>query len=142
MERITINQIAGEFNVASTVVIAELKKLGIYVTATASVDSGLAERVRKKLEAAKAAAERAANPPAVEEKKPVKKAQPPRRATESRPRKTIKPKLPTPEPAPAPVVEAKPVPTLAPRKGRFKAADYLPAAEPGAPSIAARGKES
>lgn len=126
MERITVNQIASEFNVASTVVIAELKKLGIYVTATAAVDSGLADRVRKKLEAAKALAERAANLPAVEEKKLVKKPQPPRRTTESRPRKTIKPKPTVPASAPAPAVEARPTPTLAPRKGRLKAADYLP----------------
>ncbi|MBI1746557.1 MAG: translation initiation factor IF-2 [Acidobacteria bacterium] len=127
MERITINQIAGEFSVASQIVVAELKKLGIYVTATASVDGGLAERVRKKLQALKELAERAANPPVVEEKKPGKKAQLPRRATESRPRKTIKLKTPAPELIPVVTAETRPAVTMAPRKGRLKAADYLPA---------------
>lgn len=127
MERITVNQLANEFNVQSQVVIGELKKLGIYVSAAASVDLGLAERVRKKLQALKELEEAKAQQPLAEEKKSAKKKEKPAKSAAEpavKPKRyTVRKRLvkePEVQVQPKPVVEP-----LAPRKGKHKYTEYV-----------------
>jgi translation initiation factor IF-2 len=132
MDKITVAELATECSVKNQVVLAELKRLGLYVfSPTATIDSSFAETIRKKIlsqrEAEQAKAQEAEKKKESEaarktEKKPSKKAVAP--ASEGRapaettgPRKARKaPKVEKPvEPKPE---EALPKASLAPRKGR------------------------
>lgn len=132
MDKITVAELATECSVKNQVVLAELKRLGLYVfSPTATIDLSFAETIRKKIlsqrEAEEAKALEAEKKKEAEaskkaDKKPAKKAAAP--ATEAGPKvetpgprkakrapKVEKPPEPKPE-------EAAPKISLAPRKGR------------------------
>lgn len=126
MERVTVAELANEFNVQNQVVLSVLKKLGIFVppSPSASVDAGFAERARKELQKQLQQVKPAEEPAP---KKPAKAAKP--KEPVKGPRKGIaKPAMVEEEPKPA---------TLAPRKGKLKATDYAPAAAEEKPTKAA-----
>ena len=51
MEQITVKELAAEFELKSTLVISELKKIGVWVpSATTQVDTDIANRIRKRLQ--------------------------------------------------------------------------------------------
>jgi translation initiation factor IF-2 len=51
MEQITVKELAAEFELKSTLVISELKKIGVWVpSATTPVDTDIANRIRKRLQ--------------------------------------------------------------------------------------------
>jgi translation initiation factor IF-2 len=137
MDKITVAELATECSVKNQVVLAELKRLGLYVfSPTATIDASFAETIRKKIfsqreaEAAKAleaekkkeaeAAKKSSS--TAEKKKTVKKTTPtapppPKKKPAAAPRKARK----SPKPAPAAEVkpeEEAPKVSLAPRKGR------------------------
>ncbi len=134
MDKITVAELATECSVKNQVVLAELKRLGLYVfSPTATIDLSFAETIRKKIlsqrdaEEAKAQeAERKKETDSAKktDKKPSKKAAASASAPEERPatetagpRKAKKaPKVEKPvEPKPE---EAAPKVSLAPRKGK------------------------
>ncbi len=126
MERVTVAELANEFNVQNQVVLSVLKKLGIFVppSPSASVDAGFAERARKELQKQLQQVKPAEEPAP---KKPAKAAKP--KEPVKGPRKGIaKPAMVEEEPKPA---------TLAPRKGKLKATDYTSAVAEERPPKAA-----
>jgi len=58
MDKIKIGDLAVELGIKPTQILDELKRLGVFITATSFVDSSLAERVRKRLSSAAAEAEK------------------------------------------------------------------------------------
>jgi translation initiation factor IF-2 len=132
MDKITVAELATECSVKNQVVLAELKRLGLYVfSPTATIDASFAETIRKKIfaqkdaEAAKALdAERKKEAESAKksEKKPpskaaapvVEPAHPVDAPAMRKAKKALKPEKP-PETKP---VEIIPKASLAPRKGR------------------------
>jgi len=134
MDKITVAELATECSVKNQVVLAELKRLGLYVfSPTATIDASFAETIRKKILAQKEAEEAKAQ--GAEKKKEAEAAK--KEKAEKKPAK--KAEAPAPEPPPpveVPVpkkakkvakvekpVEVKPEEvapkaSLAPRKGR------------------------
>jgi translation initiation factor IF-2 len=132
MDKITVAELATECSVKNQVVLAELKRLGLYVfSPTATIDSNFAETIRKKILSQREAEE--AKVLEAERKKEVEAA----RKTEKKPvKKTAAPVVEAPAPAPAPKKAKKSPPkvekapeikhpeepavkvSLAPRKGR------------------------
>jgi translation initiation factor IF-2 len=133
MDKITVAELATECSVKNQAVLAELKRLGLYVfSPTATIDASFAETIRKKIlsqreaEEAKALeAERKKEAEAVRksDKKPAKKAAPPvveqpaPSAKAPVARKAKKP-LKTEKAVEAKPEEISPKVSLAPRKGR------------------------
>ena len=134
MDKITVAELATECSVKNQVVLAELKRLGLYVfSPTATIDLNFAETIRKKIlsqreaEEAKAheaerkkEAEAARKPEKKQEKKPPKKAAPPAEPVQV---EAPAPKKAKKAPKVEKVVEVKPEEpapkvSLAPRKGR------------------------
>jgi translation initiation factor IF-2 len=133
MDKITVAELAAECSVKNQVVLAELKRLGLYVfSPTATIDANFAETIRKKIigqreaeEAKAAGAEKKKEAEAVKkaEKKPAKKVA---AAVEPEPQPAVAP--PAPKKAkkapkvekPVEVKPEEPAPkaSLAPRKGR------------------------
>jgi translation initiation factor IF-2 len=136
MDKITVAELATECSVKNQIVLAELKRLGLYVfSPTATIDVNFAETIRKKIlsqkeakEAEEAKTSEAARRKEVEaakktEKKPIKQAAAP--AAEPQPVAAPTPILRKAKKAPKveKVVEVKPEEpspkaSLAPRKGR------------------------
>jgi translation initiation factor IF-2 len=138
MDKITVAELATECSVKNQVVLAELKRLGLYVfSPTATIDVNFAETIRKKIlsqrdaedakvHEAEKRKEKEAEAAKKQEKKPTKKVAPPA--------PSVEPAAPVEAQAPAPrkakkspkvekVVEVKPEEvaqkfSLAPRKGR------------------------
>jgi translation initiation factor IF-2 len=131
MDKITVAELAAECSVKNQVVLAELKRLGLYVfSPTATIDSNFAETIRKKILSQKEAeeakileAERKKEAEAAKkvEKKPAKKAAVP--AMEPAP-------APTPAPAPAPAPALKKAKKSPPKIE--KAPEVKPPEEPAA----------
>ncbi len=129
MDKITVAELATECSVKNQVVLAELKRLGLYVfSPTATIDTNFAETIRKKilsqreaeeakvLEAEKKkeseAAKKADKKPAKKAAAPVEEAPPaPKKAKKSAPKVVKAPEVKQPEEPPAKV-------SMAPRKGR------------------------
>jgi translation initiation factor IF-2 len=132
MDKITVAELATECSVKNQVVLAELKRLGLYVfSPTATIDSSFAETIRKKIlsqreaEEAKAqGAERRKEAEAARktEKKPAKKPAAP--AVESQPQaetpasRKAKKIVKVEKPVEPKLEEVSPKINLAPRKGR------------------------
>jgi translation initiation factor IF-2 len=132
MDKITVAELATECSVKNQVVLAELKRLGLYVfSPTATIDASFAETIRKKIisqrEAEEAKAQEAAKKKEAETakkpaKKAVKKAAAPEKpapapaATAPKAKKSAKPAVKTVEVSRS--EEAVPKASLAPRKGR------------------------
>jgi len=120
MDKITVAELATECSVKNQVVLAELKRLGLYVfSPTATIDVNFAETIRKKIlsqrEAEEIKAQEAEKKKAARaEKKPAKKAATPAapRPAARKARKAPKTTQKAVEPEPAPKI------SLAPRKGR------------------------
>jgi translation initiation factor IF-2 len=151
MDKITVAELASECSVKNQVVLAELKRLGLYVfSPTATIDVNFAETIRKKIfsqreaEEAKAleaerkkeaeAAKKAEKKPAKKAATPVSEAAPAAEPVAPRKGKKAAPKVEK-------VVEAKPEEapkvSLAPRKGRKhydREAAGLVEAVPGKPA--------
>ena len=142
MDKITVAELATECSVKNQVVLAELKRLGLYVfSPTATIDASFAETIRKKIfsqreaEAARAleaekkkeaeAAKKSSSSTA-EKKKSAKKTTPKAAApAEKKPaaKAPAAPRKARKSPKPAPAAEVKPEEeapkiSLAPRKGR------------------------
>jgi translation initiation factor IF-2 len=147
MDRITVAELATECSVQNKVVLAELKRLGLYVfSPSATIDVSFAETIRKKILSQREAAEAKI---AEAEKKKEKEAEAARKAEKKAAKEP--PKEPEAEKkAPAPRVAAKPVapePEVPaakvppPRKGK-KAAPPVEVKkeveEPAKPSLAPR----
>ena len=140
MDKITVAELATECSVKNQVVLAELKRLGLYVfSPTATIDANFAETIRKKIlsqreaEEAKAAelAKKKEEAAKKAEKKAAKKATAPKAATKKTAEtkekdaetKTAAPRKARKSPArkakaAKPVEEEPPKKSLAPRKGR------------------------
>jgi translation initiation factor IF-2 len=139
MDKITVAELATECSVKNQVVLAELKRLGLYVfSPTATIDANFAETIRKKIlsqkEAEEAKAAEAAKKKEAEaakkavkktaDKKTVAKKAAARKETDAsakaaEPRKAKKsPAKKSKTAAAAPPVEELPKTSLAPRKGR------------------------
>lgn len=131
MDKITVAELATECSVKNQVVLAELKRLGLYVfSPTATIDVNFAETIRKKIlsqrEAEEAKALEAEKKKEIEaskkaEKKPTKKAAAP--TEQAAPPATPTPAIKKAKKAPKveKIVEVKPEEpkvSLAPRKGR------------------------
>ena len=51
MEQVTVKELASEFDLKSSIVISELKKIGVWVpSSTTPVDTDIANRIRKRLQ--------------------------------------------------------------------------------------------
>jgi len=136
MDKITVAELASECSVRNQIVLAELKRLGLYVfSASATIDTSFAETIRKKLQAQKEAeeakaaeAEKKKEAEAEAKKKPAKKAAAKKKSAAAAELTTAPKKKATPKAqarkkkaaaaAPAPEEPALPKPSLAPRKGR------------------------
>ncbi|MFH1572461.1 MAG: translation initiation factor IF-2 [Acidobacteriota bacterium] len=150
MDKLTVAQLATECAVPSRDILAELKRLGLYVfSPTATIDASFAETIRKKIqaqqdaEAAKAADEekkeaeaakktekKAAAEPAKKPKAASKKKAPAKAASAG---KKVSART---APTPAPEAEVMPKASLAPRKGR-RHYHAEPVEAPEAPEVAA-----
>ncbi len=129
MDKITVAELATECSVKNQVVLAELKRLGLYVVSpSATIDINFAETIRKKIlsqrEAEEAKAQEAAKKKEAEaakkpEKKPAKKAaaEPAAPVKAEAPRKAKK-ALKAAKPVEVEPEEPAPKISLAPRKGR------------------------
>ena len=139
MDKITVAELAAECSVKNQVVLAELKRLGLYVFApSATIDANFAETIRKKIlsqreaeaakvadaakkkeeaakKAEKKAAKKAAAPKEAEKKTAAK---PEKEAAAAPPPKARKSPAKKAKPVEKPPVEEAPKPSLAPRKGR------------------------
>ncbi len=137
MDKITVAELATECSVKNQVVLAELKRLGLYVfSPTATIDASFAETIRKKIfsqreaEAAKALeaekkkeAEAAKKSSSTAEKKKTVKKTTPKAAAPAQKKPAAAPRKARTRPQPAPPAEVKPYEeapkvSLAPRKGR------------------------
>jgi translation initiation factor IF-2 len=131
MDKITVAELASECSVKNQVVLAELKRLGLYVfSPTATIDINFAETIRKKILSQREAEEskiiEAEKRKEAEAKKILDKKQPPKKAADAPPAveipapKKAKKALPKIEKAPEPkhVEELAVKVSLAPRKGR------------------------
>jgi translation initiation factor IF-2 len=132
MDKITVAELATECSVKNQVVLAELKRLGLYVfSPTATIDSNFAETIRKKIlsqreaeEAKVIEAERRKEAEAARktDKKPAKKAAPEAPPIEAAPPVIKKAKKSPPKIEKAPEIKPPEEPaiktSLAPRKGR------------------------
>ncbi len=137
MDKITVAELATECSVKNQVVLAELKRLGLYVfSPTATIDASFAETIRKKIfsqreaEAAKALeaekkkeAEAAKKSSSTAEKKKTVKKTTPKAAAPAQKKPAAAPRKARKSPKPAPAAEVKPEEeapkvSLAPRKGR------------------------
>jgi len=137
MDKITVAELATECSVKNQVVLAELKRLGLYVfSPTATIDASFAETIRKKIfsqreaEAAKALeaekkkeAEAAKKSSSTAEKKKTVKKTTPKAAAPAQKKQAAAPRKARKSPKPAPAAEVKPEEeapkvSLAPRKGR------------------------
>ncbi|GAB4234256.1 MAG: hypothetical protein Kow00109_07210 [Acidobacteriota bacterium] len=142
MEQITVKDLASEFGLKHTVVLTELKKIGVWVpSAGTPVDQDIANRIRKRLqvliEAEQAEKEKA------KEKKETKPRKAAPRAKKSikelgRPRKRSA-AAPEPEPETTPQPLAASEEALRPRKGRRRV--YEKAAEPPVEEKAPKPRE-
>ncbi len=81
MEQITVKELATEFELRSSIVVAELKKIGVWVPSAATVvDPDIANRIRKRLQVMVE----------VEQEEKEKKVEKPRRVSGARARRSIK----------------------------------------------------
>lgn len=81
MEQVTVKELATEFELRSSIVVAELKKIGVWVpSATTVVDPDIANRIRKRLQVMVEA----------EQEEKEKKVEKPRRVSGARARRSIK----------------------------------------------------
>jgi translation initiation factor IF-2 len=118
MDEVTVKDLASEFGLKQTVILAELKKIGVWVPSVSTpVDTDIANRIRKRLQVLVQS----------EDEGKEKKAAKPGKSPVSRTRKSIKqlgrPRKRTAEPAePAAKTSEEPLltaePSLRPRKGR------------------------
>jgi len=138
MDKITVAELATECSVKNQVVLAELKRLGLYVfSPTATIDSNFAETIRKKIlsqkeaeeakaveaarkkeEATKKAAKKAAKEKTAKAKPAAKKEKAAKEEAPAAPRKARKSPAKKAKTAAIPPVEELPKKSLAPRKGR------------------------
>jgi translation initiation factor IF-2 len=134
MDKITVAELATECSVKNQVVLAELKRLGLYVfSPTATIDVNFAETIRKKLLSQKEAEEAKSSEAgrrkeAESSKKPAKKTLPKAPASDSETSTPAEPQASAPRKAKKSVKvekvvevkpeEAAPKASLAPRKGR------------------------
>ncbi len=112
MDKVNVNDLAQEFNVKSSLVMTELKKIGVMViSADTSVDHGIADRVRKRLQLlADQALEEAQKAERVKEKAAkAKAAKKEAAAAKPKARKTIKELGKKAAEEPASVLEVEPV---------------------------------
>ena len=134
MDKITVAELATECSVKNQVVLAELKRLGLYVfSPTATIDASFAETIRKKILSQREAEE--AKALGAEKKKEAEAAKKKRRRKNRpkklrlrRPNRSLRQKLPAPKkakkalkvekPVEVKPEEAAPKASLAPRKGR------------------------
>jgi len=81
MEQVTVKELATEFELRSSIVVAELKKIGVWVPSAATVvDPDIANRIRKRLQVMVE----------VEQEEKEKKVEKPRRVSGARARRSIK----------------------------------------------------
>ncbi len=148
MEQVTVNELASEFELESSVVISELKKIGVWVTSTTPVDTDIANRIRKRLqmmveaeaEEKEAKPEKGKKAPAPKARRSIRELGKPRKR-EAAGKAPARKEEPEKEVPPSPLAVA----SLRPRKGRR--ADYRkpeevevpapvePAAEAAAPPV-------
>jgi translation initiation factor IF-2 len=136
MEQVTVKELASEFELESSVVISELKKIGVWVTSSTPVDTDIANRIRKRLQMM---VEAEAEEKEVKSDKVKKSAtakgrsirelgKPRKRSAATKPT-TAKEKEPEKEAPPSPLA----VGSLRPRKGRR--ADYRKLDEVESPEV-------
>jgi translation initiation factor IF-2 len=125
MEQVTVKELASEFELESSVVISELKKIGVWVTSTTPVDTDIANRIRKRLqmmveaeaEEKEVKPEKGKKAPASKVRRSIRELGKPRKR-EAAGKLPVKKEEPEKEVAPSPLAMA----SLRPRKGRR--ADY------------------
>ena len=117
MEQTRVSALASEFTLQNSVVISELKKIGVWVPSSDTVvDTDIANRIRKRLQLLVEIEQQEQ----VKEEKPKEKRKAKRKAAVSRPKKTLKKSA---QPGKTPKVEEPPVESplavsLRPRKGK------------------------
>src|SRR5512137_2504578 len=101
MDKITVADLAAECSVKHQVVLAELKRLGLYVfSPTATIDTSFAETIRKKILSQREAEEaRLIETEKKKESEAAKKAEKEKKAAAKKPAAAA-PEPPVPEPAP------------------------------------------
>ena len=117
MEQTRVSELASEFTLQNSVVISELKKIGVWVPSSGTVvDTDIANRIRKRLQLLVEIEQQER----VKEEKPKEKRKAKRKAAVSRPKKTLKKSA---QPGKTPKVEEPPVESplavsLRPRRGK------------------------